>query len=202
VYSPFAGGFLVFRKLLVPLLAPALLLAQGRSEKRIVPDDIIFQFFFHRFSASESTAKAKGGSESSAKRSLKDKAGLTDTEISLVKEVALSCTDAYDAKSRSGHAEVRQLASRNTQKAAPGPAVAARIEALERERAQMVIACQDSLKRGMGATRYAKLETYVRAQGAAIRYIDPSSPDESGAPTPPPPGLIPTGRGPGQGGVQ
>ena len=48
-----------------------------------------------------------------------------------MKEVALSCNDAYNAKTRSGGAEVRQLASQNQQKATPPAAVSARIDALE-----------------------------------------------------------------------
>ena len=90
------------RRLQVLLVIPALLLAQGVTPKKSIPDNIVFHFFFLRFAASESAAKAKGKSESTAKRALKDKAGLTDVEISLLKEVALSCNDAYDAKTRSG----------------------------------------------------------------------------------------------------
>ncbi len=79
--------------------------------------------------------------------------------------------------------------------------MAARINALEQERTKVISDCMDSLKRGMGAARYAKLENYARAQGAAIRFVDPSKPDVSGK-TPPPPNLIPTGSDPRQGGLK
>jgi hypothetical protein len=132
---------------------------------------------------------------------LKNKVGLTDTEISLVNEVALSCKGHYDAKTFNGAAEVRQLAAQNPQRSLPSAAVAARINALELERTKLLSDCMDSLKRGMGAARYAKLQDYARAQGTAIRFVDPSTPDVNGKPTPPP-DLIPRGNGPSQGGLK
>ncbi len=82
----------------VLFLAPALLLGQSRPSERPVTDEVRFLFFFLRVSASESAAKAKGKSDSPSKQALKNKVGLTDTEISLVNEVALSCNAATTRK--------------------------------------------------------------------------------------------------------
>lgn len=163
----------MFRRIHVLLLTPALLFAQGAPD-RPVPESVLFQFFFLRYSASDAAARAKGKSDSPAKRALKDSAGLTDTEISLVKEIAASCTDLYNAKSRTGGAEVLQLRAQNAS-ATPTPAIAARIDTLERERTKIITDCQDSLRRGMGAARYARFEAYVRqTEGPKVRYVDPS----------------------------
>ncbi len=175
------------RTLHVLLFAPALLLGQGALQTKSVPEDVLFNFFFRHISSSESQAKSKGKSDSSVKQTLKKSVGLTDTEFSLLKEVALSCNDAFDAKSRAGNAEVRQLAGQKAQKSAPPPAVAVRIEALERERTKVITDCQDSLKRGMGAARYAQLYNYVpKSEGATARYIDPAKPDLNAKGVPPP----------------
>lgn len=186
------------------LIVPALLLGQATPPARFVPEDVLFNFFFRHVSSSESLAKSKGKSDSTSKLTLKAEVGLTDTEFSLLKEVALSCNDSFDAKSRAGAAEVRQLAAQNPQKVAPPPAVTARIDALERERAKVITDCQDSLRRGMGEARYAQLRNYVRqSEGATARYVDPAKlgPNSKNVP---PPILIPTPTGgdPRQGGLQ
>jgi len=179
------------------LLLPALLLGQSRPSDRPITDEIKFIVFFTRLATREVAAKAQGG-ESMTKRALKDTVGLTDTEFSLVLEVALSCNDAYNAKTRSGMVEVQGLRSQYPQGAVMPAAVAARIDQLERERTKVVSDCIGSLRRGMGAAHYANLENYVRDQGAAIRYIDPAKPDPNPK-IPSPPGLIPSGRDPRRG---
>lgn len=176
------------RRLSVLLFIPALLLAQSRPSVRPVTEEVQFLFFFLRLGSDESRANAEGASDSRTKRALKDTVRLTDTEISLVREVALSCKASYDAKTRSGGTEVRQLAAQNSRNAPP-PDVSARIDALERERTKVITDCLDSLKRGMGAARYGKLENYVRAKGAAIRYVNPSELDPNARTTQPPGGL-------------
>ncbi len=189
------------KKLSILLSLPALLLGQA-TPNRPVPDDVLFHFFFLRVSSSAAEAIARGSSESVAKRTLKAKAGLTDAEVSLVNAAALSCNDAYESKTRSGSEEVRQLAAQNLQNSTPSAAVAARINALERERAQVVTDCLDSLKRSMGTARFTKMETYVR-QTSSVRYVDPTKPDPS-LRNIPPPAIKPASPGddPQQGGVK
>ena len=177
------------------LIVPALLLGQSRPSGPI-PDEIRFLFFFLHLSTSETQAK---GVPSPARRALQATVGLTDTEFSLLREVALSCKDSYDAKTRTGGDEVRALAAQNPRGKAPPAAVAARIDALERERNSVITGCMNSLKRGINAARYAQLENYVRVQGANIRYVDPSNP---GPQRPLPPNLIPSGGNPNQGGLK
>lgn len=154
------------------LLFPSLLLGQGASDSS-VPDDILFRFFFLRISSMAASARAKGVAPSAVERAMKDREGFTTAEISRVHEIALSCNQAYDAKTRSGSEEVRRLAALNPDRTEPQPGVVARIDALERERAQVIRDCLDILSRSMGAVRYAKLNAYVR-QESTVRYADPA----------------------------
>lgn len=190
------------RSLPILLLAPALL-AQAPPPRDPVPDDILFHFFFLRLAAGESNARAQGKGDSLIKRALFDKARLTSTEFSLLKEVAVSCNDAYDAKTRSGFAEVLELAAQKPAQGAPPPQAIARIEALERDRAQVIHGCLDSLRRGMGPAGFAKLEAHVRqVEGPRVRYLD-GVPGPDARPVPVPQITpTPTGGDPRQGGLQ
>jgi hypothetical protein len=152
-------------------LVPTLLFGQAANASKPVPDDIIISFFFRRYTAE--SAAPKQPVEAPIQHALRSDIGLTNQELSLLKEVIVSCNDAYARKTESGSAEVVALAAQYPRGAAPPAAVAARIDQLERERAKVILDCMDSLKRGINPSRYANLENYIRAQGAGIRYVAP-----------------------------
>jgi hypothetical protein len=156
------------------LFVPTLVLSQRPQPGGAIPDDIQFVSFFMSLSLGESVARSAGQRDSAIKQTLKDKAGLTDAQFSLLHETALSCIDAYNEKTRAGFNELREFAPPANPGDPPPLAVVATINALERERAKVITDCMDRLKRGMGEEPFAKLQTYVRStKGQSMRRIDP-----------------------------
>jgi hypothetical protein len=144
--------------------------------------------FFRSVIAREQTAielRAKGVKDTSFTQEHQRKSGLSSTEMSLVKEVAGSCMDAFEAKARSQEATNLAVAEnrRIATKASRSDAEKQKLEAMQKQLQDIMDGCAQQLRNGLGEPRYNQLRQYLRNDFATAINLDApkleSGPDTS-----------------------
>lgn len=149
----------------LPMSAPHLHPPATAAEAGL-SDYLLFHFFFEHVVAVEAAAdrlRAAGKSSSSAaaRSHFKNIAKLTETEASLMKEIAQNCHDDYAAANKSLAASVKSIGAQYPP-GTPKPAAATQqLADLENQREQVVTGYMQRLQSGMGAARFQKFYSFV-----------------------------------------
>lgn len=158
--------------------APAPVAAKTLSPNPI-PDSVLFHFFFLHVASVEKAAnslKAQGKDDTIARGYFKSRAGLTDVETSLLKELAASCNADFATQSQAAVAQVNQLRAQYGQPSSFPPAGLQRIKDLDAQRNGVITDCQQRLQTGMGAARYQRLYAFVRqTESPAVKRTAPAA---------------------------
>ena len=143
-----------------------------------VTESTVFHVFFLSVAAQEKIAdkqKAAGQRDLPTRGGLRRRAHLTNREDDLVKQVARSCNESYDADAQNGFAQVKQLRQQYPPEAGkPRPVeVEQQLASLQQRREDLVQGCMLDLKRGMGEMRFQILRDYaMRNIGQQIKHSD------------------------------
>lgn len=133
------------------------------------PDHVLFRFFFMNVLSVDSFAdslKASGKDDAMVRFKFMREAKLTPAENTLLITTAKRCTAELDAHERNQIApavqRLKQQYPRAAKASALPPEAAAQLAGLQRAQEQIVAACIETLKAGMGPERFQKLYGFVR----------------------------------------
>lgn len=138
-----------------------------------IPETVLFRFFFIRVNFLESSADrlAAAGKDSRGPRSeIKNSMRLTDSEESLLKEIASTCTDQDRDFLEQNTNQAKALRQQSQRGGAERVAADQAREQLESSRDTLMKDCIGRLRNGIGPSRFERLVTLVRAsEGPRIK---------------------------------